>query len=91
MPFLYVIMILVSGLPNFGLFVGINVLFGWMGITWYIRDLTYKERARDYEMAAGAQGSEHPAHHLQPHSLPNTLDDDRHPGPALPWWATSPP
>jgi len=52
-PFLYVIMILVSlAKPNFGLFVGINVLFGWMGITWYMRTLTYKERARDYVMAA---------------------------------------
>jgi microcin C transport system permease protein len=43
------------------------VLFGWMGITWYMRTLTYKERARDYVMAARAQG-EHPAHHLPPHS-----------------------
>ncbi len=55
-PFLYVIMILVSlAKPNFGLFVAINVLFGWMGITWYMRTLTYKERARDYVMAR-AQG-----------------------------------
>ena len=78
------------GLPNFGLFVGINVLFGWMGITWYMRTLTYKERARDYVMAARAQGGEHPAHHLQPHSA-QYPDDDRHPWPRLPWWATSPP
>ncbi len=44
-PFLYVIMILVSlTQPNFMLFVGINVLFGWMGITWYMRTLTYRKR-----------------------------------------------
>ncbi|MCV5244802.1 ABC transporter permease subunit, partial [Escherichia coli] len=36
-PFLYVIMILVSIVqPTFTLFVAINVLFGWMGMTWYM-------------------------------------------------------
>ncbi len=55
-PFLYVIMILVSlTQPNFMLFVGINVLFGWMGITWYMRTLTYREKVRDYVLAARAQ------------------------------------
>ncbi|AEY00547.1 ABC-type oligopeptide transport system, permease protein [Oceanimonas sp. GK1] len=72
-PFLYVIMILVSlTQPNFALFVGINVLFGWMGITWYMRTLTYKEKARDYVLAARAQGAgtwRIIVHHI----LPNTL------------------
>ncbi|WMC10197.1 ABC transporter permease subunit [Oceanimonas pelagia] len=72
-PFLYVIMILVSiTQPNFALFVAINVLFGWMGITWYMRTLTYKEKARDYVMAARAQGAgtwRIIVHHI----LPNTL------------------
>ncbi|MFM5146489.1 ABC transporter permease [Aeromonas rivipollensis] len=72
-PFLYVIMILVSLVkPNFGLFVGINVLFGWMGITWYMRTLTYKERARDYVMAARAQGAS-TKRIIFNHILPNTL------------------
>jgi len=72
-PFLYVIMILVSlTAPSFGLFVGINVLFGWMGITWYMRTLTYKERARDYVMAARAQGAGL-LRILVHHILPNTL------------------
>lgn len=72
-PFLYVIMILVSlTAPSFGLFVGINVLFGWMGITWYMRALTYKERARDYVMAARAQGAGL-LRILVHHILPNTL------------------
>ena len=72
-PFLYVIMILVSlAKPNFGLFVGINVLFGWMGITWYMRTLTYKERARDYVMAARAQGAG-TGRIIFHHILPNTL------------------
>ncbi|WP_116475687.1 ABC transporter permease [Zobellella maritima] len=72
-PFLYVIMILVSlTQPNFTLFVAINVLFGWMGITWYMRTLTYKEKARDYILAARAQGAglfRIIIHHI----LPNTL------------------
>ena len=72
-PFLYVIMILVSiTQPNFALFVAINVLFGWMGITWYMRTLTYKEKARDYVLAARAQGAgtwRIIVHHI----LPNTL------------------
>ncbi|MBU3825826.1 MAG: ABC transporter permease subunit [Candidatus Oceanisphaera merdipullorum] len=72
-PFLYVIMILVSlTQPNFMLFVGINVLFGWMGITWYMRTLTYREKVRDYVLAARAQGAglwRIIAHHI----LPNTL------------------
>lgn len=72
-PFLYVIMILVSlTQPNFMLFVGINVLFGWMGITWYMRTLTYREKVRDYVLAARAQGAglgRIIVHHI----LPNTL------------------
>ncbi|MBO1520349.1 ABC transporter permease [Oceanisphaera pacifica] len=72
-PFLYVIMILVSlTQPNFMLFVGINVLFGWMGITWYMRTLTYREKVRDYVLAARAQGAgawRIIVHHI----LPNTM------------------
>lgn len=72
-PFLYVIMILVSlTQPNFMLFVGINVLFGWMSITWYMRTLTYREKVRDYVLAARAQGAglwRIIVHHI----LPNTL------------------
>ncbi|BCS48997.1 peptide ABC transporter permease [Aeromonas jandaei] len=72
-PFLYVIMILVSlTKPDFSLFVAINVLFGWMGITWYMRTLTYKERARDYVMAARAQGAG-TGRIIFHHILPNTL------------------
>ena len=72
-PFLYVIMILVSiTRPTFTLFVAINVLFGWMGMTWYMRTMTYKESAREYVMAAkaiGASTSRIIFHHI----LPNTM------------------
>jgi microcin C transport system permease protein len=72
-PFLYVIMILVSIIqPSFFLFVLINVMFGWMGITWYMRTLTYKEKAREYVQAARAQGAGLWRIILK-HILPNTM------------------
>lgn len=72
-PFLYVIMILVSiTQPTFTLFVAINVLFGWMGMTWYMRTMTYKESAREYVMAARALGAS-TSRILLRHILPNTM------------------
>ncbi|GAB3533189.1 ABC transporter permease [Photobacterium alginatilyticum] len=72
-PFLYVIMILVSiTQPTFTLFVAINVLFGWMGMTWYMRTMTYKESAREYVMAAKALGAS-TARIIFRHILPNTM------------------
>lgn len=72
-PFLYVIMILVSiTQPTFSLFVAINVLFGWMGMTWYMRTMTYKESAREYVMAARALGAS-TARIMFKHILPNTM------------------
>ncbi|UTM57922.1 ABC transporter permease subunit [Photobacterium sp. CCB-ST2H9] len=72
-PFLYVIMILVSiTQPSFTLFVAINVLFGWMGMTWYMRTMTYKEVARDYVMAARAIGASN-WRILYAHILPNVM------------------
>ncbi|CED70752.1 putative oligopeptide transport system, inner-membrane oligopeptide-binding protein [Aliivibrio wodanis] len=72
-PFLYVIMILVSIMkPSFMLFTLINVMFGWMGMTWYMRTMTYKEKSREYVMAAkalGASNSRIVFHHI----LPNTM------------------
>ncbi|MBC7002859.1 ABC transporter permease subunit [Photobacterium sp. BZF1] len=72
-PFLYVIMILVSiTQPTFALFVAINVLFGWMGMTWYMRTMTYKESAREYVMAAKALGAS-TMRIVFNHILPNTM------------------
>ncbi|KHT51865.1 ABC transporter permease [Vibrio sinaloensis] len=72
-PFLYVIMILVSiAQPTFFLFVLINVTFGWMGITWYMRTMTYKESAREYVMAAKALGAS-TSRIIFKHILPNTM------------------
>lgn len=72
-PFLYVIMILVSiAQPTFMLFVLINVLFSWMGITWYMRTMTYKESAREYVLAAKALGAS-TSRIIFKHILPNTM------------------
>lgn len=64
-PFLYVVMILsvlvspksnpdVSAIlqPSFFLLIGIMAMFGWMGITYYIRGEFLKEKAKDYVSAA---------------------------------------
>ena len=57
-PFLYVIMIISSIIvPSLLILVFISVLFGWMGLTWYMRTITYKEKARDYVLAAKALGA----------------------------------
>ncbi len=72
-PFLYVIMILVSiTQPTFGFFVAINVLFGWVGMTWYMRTMTYKEVSRDYILAARAMGAS-TWRILSRHIFPNTM------------------
>ncbi len=72
-PTLYVIMIMVSVIrPNFMLFVGINVLFGWIGMTWYMRTMTYREKSREYVLAAQAQGAS-TFRIIFHHILPNTM------------------
>ncbi len=72
-PFLYVIMIVASVIvPNFWTLILIMVVFGWMGMTWYMRTSTYKERAREYVMAARALGASNTRIVFQ-HILPNTI------------------
>jgi microcin C transport system permease protein len=72
-PFLYVVMIISSiMLPNFWSLIGIMMIFGWMGITWYIRTSTYKEKAREYSHAARAVGCNDTRimfHHIIPNSV----------------------
>ncbi len=72
-PFLYIIMIISSVIiPNLLMLVLISVLFGWMGLTWYVRTTTYKERAREYVLAAktlGASNSRIIFHHILPNSI----------------------
>jgi len=72
-PFLYVIIILSSIMvPNFYLLVLIMAIFGWIGITWTMRTVTYKERARDYVLAARALGAGN-FRIIFKHIIPNTI------------------
>lgn len=72
-PFLYVIMIIATIIiPNLMVLILISVVFGWMGLTWYMRTATYKEKARDYVMAARALGATN-ARIIFRHILPNAV------------------
>lgn len=72
-PFLYVIMIVASVIvPNFWTLIGAMVIFGWMSMTWYMRTVTYKEKAREYVAAARALGASS-LRIVFRHILPNTI------------------
>ena len=72
-PFLYVIMIISSiVIPSLVVLVLISVFFGWMGLTWYMRTATYKERAREYVLAAKALGASN-FRIVFKHILPNSV------------------
>lgn len=72
-PFLYVIMIVASIIvPNFFTLVLVLVAFGWMSMTWYMRTAAYREKAREYVLAARALGAG-PGRIIFRHILPNTI------------------
>lgn len=72
-PFLYVIIIVASVVvPNFWMLIGIMAFFGWTGMTWTMRTVTYKERAREYVLAAKALGASD-LRIIFRHIIPNTI------------------
>ena len=72
-PALYVIIIIASVvIPDFWILLLILTVFGWMHITWAMRTVTYKEKARDYVLAARALGASH-GRVIFRHILPNTV------------------
>ncbi len=72
-PVLYAIIIISSIIiPNFFSLLGIMIFFGWIGITWYMRTATYKEREREYVLAAITLGAS-TSRIIRCHILPNTL------------------
>lgn len=72
-PFLYVIMIISSiMIPSFFTLIAIILVFGWIQMTWYMRTVTYKEKAREYVMAAKALGASN-SRVIFNHILPNTV------------------
>ena len=72
-PFLYVIMIVASIMvPSFWTLLAVMVIFGWTQMTWYMRTSTYKEKSREYVLAARALGASSPRM-IASHILPNTI------------------
>lgn len=78
-PFLYMVIIVFSVIPStfaistrITILLLIMVLFGWTGLTYYMRTETYKEKARDYTAAALVLGAG-TARVLFRHILPNTI------------------
>ena len=72
-PFIYIIMIAgtIYG-RSFGLLLGLMILFGWMGVTWQMRTATYREKERDYIMAARSLGASN-ARIIFVHIIPSTI------------------
>jgi len=72
-PFLYVIIIISSiVVPNFWILILIMAFFGWINITWTMRTITYKEKAREYALAAKALGASN-MRVIFNHIIPNTV------------------
>ncbi len=72
-PTLYIIMIMAAVItPGFWTLLIIMALFSWMGMTELIRTSVYKEKSRDYVLAARAIGASH-SRIMFSHILPNTM------------------
>lgn len=72
-PTLYVIMIVASvAPPTFWTLAVVMVIFGWTGMTWNMRTSTYKEKSREYVLAARALGASN-TRMIASHIIPNTI------------------
>ncbi|SDU37124.1 ABC transporter permease [Desulfobacula phenolica] len=72
-PFLYVIIIIASVvIPSFMILILIMAFFGWIGITWVMRTITYKEKEKEYILAVRSLGASH-ARIIFKHIIPNTI------------------
>ncbi len=73
LPFLYIVLIMATLFrPGFALLLIVMTLFSWMSISFYLRTEIYREKAREYCLAARAIGAAH-ARILFRHLLPNSL------------------
>lgn len=74
MPFLYVVIIIASVIkrPPMPVLVGVLCIFSWIGMTYYLRTATYREKARDYVAAARLMGAG-TGRIIFRHVLPNTI------------------
>ncbi len=72
-PFLYVLIIMGALLaPTFWLLLAIMALFQWITITFYMRTEMYREKTREYCLAARSYGASH-LRIIFRHLLPNCL------------------
>ncbi len=74
LPFLYVVIIIASVIkrPPMPVLVGVLCIFSWIGMTYYLRTATYREKARDYVAAARLMGAG-TGRIIFRHILPNTI------------------
>ena len=74
LPFLYVVIIIASVIerPTMPILVGVLCIFSWIGMTYYLRTATYKEKSRDYVAAARLMGAG-TGRIIFKHVLPNTI------------------
>ena len=72
-PLLYVVIILAAlMIPSFWMLLGIMALFQWITITFYMRTEMYREKTREYCLAAKSYGASD-ARIIFRHLLPNCL------------------
>jgi len=72
-PVIYIMMIIATIYgKSFGILLSLMIIFGWMGITWQMRTATYKEKARDYIMAARSLGATN-TRIVFSHIIPSTI------------------
>ena len=72
-PFLYVVIIMAALVaPTFWMLLGIMALFQWIAITFYLRTEMYREKTREYCLAARSYGASH-LRIIFRHLLPNCL------------------
>ncbi|MBU0994695.1 MAG: ABC transporter permease subunit [Proteobacteria bacterium] len=72
-PVLFVIIIISSIIvPNPVILLLIMAFFGWTSITWIMRTMTYKEKAREYILASKALGATD-VRIIFKHIIPNTI------------------
>ena len=72
-PFLYVVIVLAALFqPTFWMLLAILALFQWINITFFMRTEMYREKTREYCLAARSYGASH-ARIVFRHLLPNCL------------------
>jgi len=72
-PFLYVVIVMASLIaPNFWVLLALMALFQWISITFYMRTEMYREKTREYCLAARSYGASH-LRIIFRHLLPNCL------------------